>query len=395
LIIVGASTRGAAQSAIRAGFTPWLADMFADADLAACGSVRRIENYPGELIDIFRDTPDAPWMYTGGLENYPALVEQLSSMRPLWGNSAEALRGVRDPLRLEDALSSAGFDIPQVRDSLDEASDKSNWMRKFKRSAGGRNIARIHNDTPSSRESIGGLYYQQRIDGQPISAVYVADGATTNLLGITTQLIGGDGSESFWCTADWTGANGYWYAGSIGPITEPVWLVDCAAALGTFVANRFKLRGLFGIDAILASDKLWPLEVNPRYTASIEVLERATGVRAIELHAQACARSLKLGDAQLGSRGECKLQFGKAVLYATQDIAVSREFSSFAAKQNENSAWPWIADIPHTGSMIPRETPICTVFSQGSEVSEVITGLQQRINQVLAALAQRSTKAAP
>lgn len=395
LIIVGASTRAAAQSAIRAGFKPWLADMFADADLAACGPVRRMENYPGELIDIFCDAPAAPWVYTGGLENYPAVVEQLSAIWPLWGNLAEALRGVRDPVQLAGALRRAGFDVPEVRTTLDSKCEKDDWLRKFKRSAGGRNVVRVQLDAPSSQKPTGGSYFQQRVDGQPISAVYVANEATANLLGITTQLIGGDGSENFWCTADWTGAKGYWYAGSVGPITEPAWLVGRAAALGAFVANRFKLRGLFGIDAILAGDKLWPLEVNPRYTASIEVLERATGVRAIELHAQACAQSSNSGDEQAGSRDERKMQFGKAVLYATQDVAVSHEFASFAAKLNESSAWPTIADIPHAGSVIPTGAPICTVFSHGSNSSEVIGGLRQRANEVLAAIALPSITAVP
>src|SRR5262245_15571854 len=96
LIIVGASVRAAAQSALRAGFKPWLADMFADADLAASGPVQRIEPYPSALTDIFRAAPDAPWIYTGALENYPELIEQLASLRPLWGNAAQALRQVRD-----------------------------------------------------------------------------------------------------------------------------------------------------------------------------------------------------------------------------------------------------------------------------------------------------------
>src|SRR5262249_44541695 len=102
LIIVGASARAAAFSAIRAGLKPWCADLFGDADLRAVCSVTRItvRSYPNGFAEILKKAPDSPWIYTGGLENHPKLIDRLSSIRPLWGNSGGVLRGVRDPVRL-------------------------------------------------------------------------------------------------------------------------------------------------------------------------------------------------------------------------------------------------------------------------------------------------------
>src|SRR5688572_27693749 len=94
LTILGASARAAAASAIRAGFIPWTADLFADRDLREmvpdairCPS----EKYPVGLLDILKEAPDAPWMYTGALENSPNLIRKLMEIRPLWGNGPEAL----------------------------------------------------------------------------------------------------------------------------------------------------------------------------------------------------------------------------------------------------------------------------------------------------------------
>src|SRR5262245_689082 len=100
LLILGASARAAAGSAIRAGFSPWCADLFADADLRRMASVVRcpIENYPAGFIEILRAAPDAPWIYTGALENHPNLIRRLSQLRPLWGNGASALRSARSPV---------------------------------------------------------------------------------------------------------------------------------------------------------------------------------------------------------------------------------------------------------------------------------------------------------
>ena len=70
VLIVGASTRAAAFSALRAGLRPRCLDLFADADLAARCPVARLD-------------PDGPfdppacdaWLYTGSMEARPDLVE--------------------------------------------------------------------------------------------------------------------------------------------------------------------------------------------------------------------------------------------------------------------------------------------------------------------------------
>src|SRR5437660_693977 len=86
LLIVGASARAAAFSALRAGLEPWCLDQFADADLCArCPAVLvRPRLYPRGLVALARKAPPGPWLYTGGLENRPRLVRRLTRERPLW-----------------------------------------------------------------------------------------------------------------------------------------------------------------------------------------------------------------------------------------------------------------------------------------------------------------------
>src|SRR6202158_3755437 len=76
LILFGASTRAAAFSALRAGLRPWCADLFADADLAACFSVQLVSanDYPGRFLNISDEAPAGPWLYTGSLENHAGVV---------------------------------------------------------------------------------------------------------------------------------------------------------------------------------------------------------------------------------------------------------------------------------------------------------------------------------
>ncbi len=81
LALVGASVRSAAQSALRAGYQPVGADLFADSDLEGKNRFVRITDYPAGLASWLAQTPCAGWIYTGGLENYPNqhdfIIEQL------------------------------------------------------------------------------------------------------------------------------------------------------------------------------------------------------------------------------------------------------------------------------------------------------------------------------
>ena len=111
LIIAGASVRAAAQSAVRSGLLVTAADLFCDRDLAECSQAHRVANYPRGILDITRRIPPAEWMYTGGLENEPDLVDAVSRRHALLGHGGCVLRQVRDPWQLAQALAHAEADV--------------------------------------------------------------------------------------------------------------------------------------------------------------------------------------------------------------------------------------------------------------------------------------------
>jgi predicted ATP-grasp superfamily ATP-dependent carboligase len=179
-------------------------------------------------------------------------------------------------------------------------------------------------------------------------------------------------------------------------------------AIGDVLAERFELVGLFGVDFVLNGDEVWTVEVNPRYTASVEIIERATGVRAIELHARACkgesvdvkraGASSPQGEIVASRRGEAfdKLSradaparlsttasvHGKAILFARQDIIVSERFAKFALGEATNSPWPTLADISPAGTPIDADRPVLTVFVEGATTDEVERWLRSRVAEI-------------
>src|SRR5262249_36432055 len=120
----------------------------------------------------------------------------------------------------------------------------------------------------------GAGYFQEFIEGDPYAALYVGDGGRAWLLGLTRQLVG----------VPWLSATPFHYCGSLGPIEPEDRLRASLIRTGTVLAARCGLRGLFGVDGILREGVFWPVEVNPRYTASAEVLEYATGMKFLTWH---------------------------------------------------------------------------------------------------------------
>ncbi len=140
LLIVGASARAAAYSAWRDGFEPFACDLFADADLRRLCSCRPMRQYPAGLVNAASQQPASPFLYTGGLENHPAIVDRIARDRPLLGNPGKVLRAVRDPGRLAAALKSHGLPAPCCEPLGAAVAIDGRWLLKRRASAGGAGV---------------------------------------------------------------------------------------------------------------------------------------------------------------------------------------------------------------------------------------------------------------
>lgn len=352
LLILGASTRAAAFSALRAGLQVECGDLFADADLAARCRVRRAERYPSGLIEIANRAPAGPWMYTGALENHPQIVSTISRERELWGNPAEVLRKVRDPFQLAAALREADLPACDVRGG-DQGAPAGRWLCKRIRSSGGIGIRWA--DPLQAAPKRGEFYWQRYIPGHAQAGLFVAAGGKAALLAVTEQYVG----EARFHAAPFR------YCGSLGPLPLSPAAGIQWQRVGDAVAARFELRGLFGIDAVVNDEGIWPVEVNPRYTASMEVVEAARNDSLVALNVAACREgALPHSDATpSGMRG-------KAVLFAPRGFHVSAELTQNLLARNQAGTLA-AADIPPPGTPIRAGSPICTLFANGKNATEV------------------------
>ena len=364
LIILGVSARAAAFSALRGGYSPYAIDWFGDTDLRAVCPVVRIQKYPHDFAAALAAAPDWPWIYTGGLENYPRLVDRMAKVRRLLGNTGESLRGVRNPHTLLRAFTAAGLSFPPILASgasPPKGDASTRWLAKPLRSGGGLEIdfAEVEIKPGRSRRA----YLQQYIEGEPISAVFVASDGKAVLLGASRQIVG----------RDWKLNPPFLYIGSIGPLALRSDEENILRAMGHLLARQFQLTGLFNIDLVRSQTTLWPVEVNPRYSASVEVLERVTRTSFIAHHMAACASS---GLPEVASKPAGFA--GKAVVYASKDGFVSPALCELVHEWNQPDGPSAIADIPAPGEAIKAGQPIVTVFADGNSLESVEKGLRER-----------------
>jgi predicted ATP-grasp superfamily ATP-dependent carboligase len=185
----------------------------------------------------------------------------------------------------------------------------------------------------------------------------VAGASGCRLLGVTRQLVG----------TPWLHAPPFRYCGSIGPLALTV--AECSAweRLGSAVAEFAGLRGLFGVDAVWRGGEPWPVEVNPRYTASVEVLEYATGLRALALHR-------RVFDPKTLSAPEMMRAgyVGKAVYYAPRSLVVPTDgpWEDVPRRPPALDEPPAFADIPASAQSIAEGRPVLTLFAAGAGLDE-------------------------
>mgnify|MGYP002639230413 FL=1 len=371
LIIVGASTRAAAQSAVRGGFRAWCIDQFGDQDLRACAEhVEVVDDWPQGILSIIPQIPPGTLVITGALENAPSILARLRERLPFAGCDVDSMRALRDPHNLQQILGQAGLDALQV--SLREpavgrpANEPSvRWLEKPLKSAAGFRI-RFHEPAstdestrPDDRNLPPRSYFQQFVEGDSISGLFLSSGEDCQLVGLTRQLIG----------LDEAGCSGFRYCGSIGPLAPgdlSPRAFELARRIGSTLAEATGCRGLFGCDFLWDSDdeSLHVCEVNPRYSASAEVLEPAGRVPLMSLHLNACRGQLPDSVNEPAADAE---YHGKLICFA------KRSFRANLLKSLPPEIR--IADLPSEDSEIAVGHPVCTVLAKGDSESSARAAL--------------------
>jgi predicted ATP-grasp superfamily ATP-dependent carboligase len=373
VLIAGVSTRAAAESAARAGFAVTSIDAFGDLDQHPSVQAHSLQGpFSPDAASRLAETIECDAVaYVANYENHRDAVIRLAQGRALWGNAPDVLQRVRNPLLLSRALRRRGLAAPEVfvqslipnPESRIPSDSDLTWLVKPRASGGGHLVRRWRR----GERVPPGCYLQELVEGTPRSVVFVAAGGRAVPLGVSRQLIG---EEPF-------GASGYRYCGNIlVPAGEDDAVVDGARALAGAVCDEFGLVGVNGIDFVAKGGVPYAIEVNPRWCASMELVERAFGLSVFGAHAAAC-RDGVLPDFDL-ERARRAEAVGKAVVFARDDVTVG-----------DTRAWladADVRDVPQSGARIGAGRPVCTVFATARDEAECHASLVRHAERVYAQL---------
>ncbi len=346
ILIAGLTTRALAESAARAGAAIVAVDYFGDLDqqrLCETHSLReRGRGYSAAaILETARELAYDAVAYCGGLENHPGVVAELGRGRVLLGNAPETLRRVRDPGELLGYLARQGFVVPETRRAADPLPTAGRWLSKPARGGGGQGVRHWDGQPVTGTQII-----QEFVEGVSASASFVADGRRCVVLAWTAQR---------------HSPRGFRYAGNVMPLDGPARAREEVGAIADALTREYGLRGLNGVDFILRGGRPVVLEVNPRYCASMELVERASGAPVFGLHVAACQGELPARVAEPSG------VWGKAIVYATRTVTVP-----------DTTAWlaDGVRDVPHPGEVIRAGHPICTVLASAPTRAACETALQ-------------------
>jgi predicted ATP-grasp superfamily ATP-dependent carboligase len=342
LLVVSASGRALAQSAVRSGRKVVVLDLFNDTDLRALATASRCVAARSGKFDARRLLAAAQMLcppgrcgglvYGSGFEGRPALLAQLARGRTLFGNRPDTIALLKDPA-LFFALLDA-FDIAHPETRLDPPADVALWLVKRRGGAGGTHVkpARPHHRAGRQR------YFQKLQKGRTLSVLFAADAREASVIGCNEQWTAGDGQYA-----------PYRYGGAVSGIVLPEHVAARIATMLNHLVAATGLVGLNGLDFILdAAQVPQVLEINPRPTATIDLYDANFSDGLVAVHVRACGGELPRVSPIARPRAH-------AIVYATDAIRVP-----------DAMQWPaWCTDIPESSSFIAGGAPLCSVHAEG------------------------------
>ena len=365
VLIAAATGRALAASARRGGFTPLVADWFADQDLIAVAhSHRRLKSglaagmrpheVLGALASLASGRRPVGVVCGTGFEDRPGLLAEIARRWTLIGNGAELVARVKDPKALAALCRDCG--IPHPTTCLDRPADPNGWLMKRRGGAGGRHV-----NGEFGRGRRAGRYFQRRVAGTPVSASLLANGHRAIVLGFSAQ----------WPSP--TPHQPFRYGGAVAPANLAPQIEERLNEAIRRLVAALPLVGLNSVDFLVDEDAYWLLEINPRPGATFDILEPAEGSLFL-LHVDACRGALpELAPARKAAKAA-------AIVYAENDIP-------FAPPCH----WPeWTADRPAVGMAIAAGEPLCTVTAVAATAGQAKRLVARRGEAILSRLGQRA-----
>jgi methenyltetrahydromethanopterin cyclohydrolase len=340
-LIVATSGRMLAQIAQRENFEVLVIDCFADVDtLRYAKKVVRVNSLSIENLTValneLANYEIAGVVYGSGFESCVESLYFLESHFKIVGNSAAIFERVQNKHTFFAALNVLKIPYPETCFELPTA--HKTWLSKPLNGQGGVGIIKHIPPPPLQR---GEFYWQRFCDGQAGSVLFLADGENETIIGFNTQ---------------WTHDN-FLFSG----ISNHSNLTNCQkTSIQSWLQKLvlyFDLRGLNSLDFMQTGNDIFVLEINPRPSASMQLYD----LPLFEAHLTLETKFAQITDFS-----------AYQIIYAPRTIIIPKNFN-----WSENTQ-----DLPHSGAIIPKNQPICSMIARAMQPDAVLKKLKINAQQL-------------
>ena len=350
ILVAGFSTRHVALSASRAGYEVCAVDHFCDADLrnhTVCSMpFEELAELPiriREMCERYAIDAIIPTSGAETLEDLPA---------PVFGTDAHTAKQFLNKGFVQDWFSGLNIPVPP----LAEPGEFPAMLKPLSGSGGWRNTVV---SSPADIEAWKAAFpdepflLQRIVQGIPASVCVVAGCGRACALAVNRQILRGEGPYRFG------------FAGSLTPFDHP--LQDQMISYAERAAAASGCLGILGIDFMVSDDEVYAIELNPRFVATLDTIETATGINLVKIHLDACQGILP------DMMPVPKRYALRRILFADRQCAVLDDLSFLA---------PGVADIPVPPASFEEGGAVISVYGSGPDPASAQRALDTTIRVV-------------
>ncbi len=388
IAVVGFSARSAAQCAKRQGLEVIAVDTCADRDLASqCQKHYRLDD--PKWPDVLNAShPGVPLLLTGGMEHRTQWVDHCHSVANRGGPDGKQLSAMRSLDNWEKWAVSSELGWPatyrKIQDFtlLPDQLAGSDWLLKPLNSAGGIGVIDLTNAVLVNDPLLQNpteAYIQKRLPGVAIGITFLSSEFGSALVG----------AAAAWPPDRKPITSRYVYRGSYGPLRLTDEQIDRLRRFAGIVGRESGLLGLWQADFLVHHGALTLLEINPRWSASMDILDVCLDLRLVEMHYESICKILCRAAYEQFALNACKRaresiesMIGKLVVYAPNAFTVSQAQSDYwwanrwECDVNTTRNRSQFADIPVAGTNVEIGNPILTVLTSGRSHESILRELQ-------------------
>ena len=302
-----------------------------------------------------------------GFEGKHHLLREANEILPLYANPLSVFKCLENPILFFEKLKLLKVPFPQVNLSAGSLEDLGpGWIMKDLGSSGGRGNKELF-----GRKSKSSEYFQKQFPGMAVSLSFFADGQNVMPLGYSKTVTTKQSNLPFvFCGLD-------------GPIELNHSIDQEALRFSKVIAQTFKLRGFNGIDFLVSDNSVYFLDLNPRITASFEILQESYSFSFFEKHIH-LTRGIPC-NARIPENFSAikkKIISGFRIIYAGSDFYMNERCQESLFNNK------FLTNIPNKKYFFKKHEPVCSVFLRSNSILELQRALDDKVDFIHNKIAQ-------